>query len=66
MACDICGKTGVPLEPLLEDYQTDDIKDLCGPCAKSVNTHLWKLRAMSQKMNCVWLKSFMRTLKGQR
>jgi len=28
MACDICGKGGVYLEPLREEYQTEEIKDL--------------------------------------
>jgi len=65
MACDICGKTGVHLEDLNAEYRTDDIQNICGDCSKSVNDHLWKLRVMSQKMNCVWLKKFMRTIKGQ-
>jgi len=59
MACDICGKTGTTLDDLIEQYKTDKIEQLCPGCMKQVNDHLWKLRAMSNKMNTTWLKSFM-------
>ena len=64
MTCDICKKTGTELEPLLEIYQTEDIKSLCPKCSKITNDHLWKVRRMANKMTSSLLKRFMQTLKG--
>ena len=64
MACDICGKTGTTLEDLLDQYQTDDIKQICPECANDVNAHLRKLRKVTNQMNRIWLKRFMRNKKG--
>jgi len=63
MACDICGKTGVDLEDIKSEYQTDDIKQICSPCVKKINDHIWKLRKMTNKMNESWTKRFMDALK---
>ena len=63
MACDICGKPVGFAETLTERYATEDIKELCAPCMKAVNDHLWKLRAMSNKMNESFLKQFMQNLR---
>ena len=63
MACDICGKTGTFLVPLLSLYQTDDIKEICSECEKKVNDHLWKMKEMSTKMNTNFLIRFMENWK---
>ena len=60
MACDICDKKVTPLEDIVPDYQTKDIKCVCAECASRVNDHLWKLRAMSRKQENVFLKLFMK------
>ncbi len=63
MACDICGKPAGNPETLVERYATEDIKEICSSCMKQVNDHLWKLRAMSNKMNESFLKQFMQNLR---
>jgi hypothetical protein len=59
MACDICGKTGVQLEDLMEQYQTKDIKQICSDCSSDVNKHLDKLRSMTFGIMRTWLKKYM-------
>lgn len=59
MACDVCGKTGVDLDCLLDEFQTGDIKQVCSGCGKEVNDHLWKLRELTRKANASFLKRFM-------
>lgn len=59
MACDICGKTGTSLIDLLSIYETPEIKQICPKCESDVNTHLGKLKRMTNKMNRSWLKRFM-------
>lgn len=44
MACDLCGRTGIPLGPLLDIYQTPQIKSICDSCGHEVNKHLRKLQ----------------------
>lgn len=63
MACDICGKTGTTLVPLLDSYRTDAIKDICPSCEEMVNDHLWKLKDMSSKMYTNFFKRFMENCK---
>ena len=59
MACDICGKKGCSLVQLYTQYQTDDIKDICGDCERDVNNHLWKIRSLNQGILERFLKRFM-------
>ena len=66
MACDICGKTGTGLESLNDQFQTDDIKEICPRCARDVNDHLWKIRALTSNILRIWLKRFMEERKGKR
>jgi len=63
MACDICGKTGVPLQQLTAQYQTDKISDLCYGCMKETNNTLYKVRSMTHKLNCTFVQRFMIELK---
>lgn len=63
MACDICGKTGESLNSLLSFYQTEKIKDICSECLSKVNSHLYELKAMSNKMNESFLRRFMENWK---
>lgn len=60
MACDICGKTGVQLEPLLEPYQTKQIKDICPDCSRIVGNKNSALMTLMQKMRAALLVRFMR------
>jgi hypothetical protein len=59
MACDICGKTGVSLENLNDQYQTSDIKSICSECSLIVNDKLWKIRKLSMNIVERSLISFM-------
>ena len=63
MACDICGKTGVPLQQLITQYQTDKISDLCSECMNETNEALGKIRSMTQKLNYTFVQRFMLVLK---
>lgn len=63
MACDICGKTGVPLQQLTAQYQTDKISDLCDGCVKETNDTLGKVRSLTQKLNYTFVQRFMIELK---
>lgn len=62
MSCDICGKvcgyTEV-LVPLLEGYQTDEIKQICSKCESNVNRHLFKLKNLSDGWVRLMLKMWM-------
>ena len=59
MACDMCGKTGVSLEQLKSEYQTDKISDLCSDCIRLTNKHLWEVRKLSAKFNQNAIQRFM-------
>lgn len=59
MACDTCGKTGVDLESVMPDYQTDDIKQICRSCNQLISDHRWKVRRMQNIMLFGMVKGFM-------
>ena len=63
MACDICDKKGTSLIDLVPKYQTKHIKCVCNECGAMINDHLWKLKAMSQKQENIFLKLFMKERK---
>jgi len=63
MSCDICGKNGVYLDVLREEYQTEEIKDLCPDCMQIVNDHLWKIKKIQIKMTQSLLKQFLSLLR---
>lgn len=65
MACDTCGKTGKPIDNILEIYQTDEIKQICDDCARTVNKHLHKLQRMTGLIQRDLLRSFLRRLRGE-
>ena len=64
MACDICGKVGTRLVDLHKEYQTTEIKQICPECEKVVNDTLWKIRAVTMKMNTSLIVRFMNKLRG--
>lgn len=66
MACDICGKTGTVLESLNNQYQTEQIKEICPDCTRDVNNHLWDIRKLTQNILEVWLKRFMENRRAKR
>jgi len=63
MACDICGKTGVPLQQLTDTYKTAKINDLCDDCMRDVNKALSDIRSMTYKMNTSLTQRFMNVMK---
>ena len=65
MACDICGKVGVPLNPLRDIYQTKDIHDMCNDCEKVINKQLSVLQSSTAKTQQALLKRFMTVLSGK-
>lgn len=65
MACDICGKTGVHLEKLRDEYRTDEVSDLCSGCMRITNDNLWKTRSLAHKMTQSLVKRFMMELRGK-
>lgn len=63
MACDICGSSEKTLVDLKDQYKTDHIKQICPDCERIINDHLWKIRAVTTKINQSLLKRFMEVLK---
>jgi len=59
MACDICSKSGVPVESLLEAYQSREIRYVCTECASVINAKNSSLLSMVLKMKADLLKRFM-------
>lgn len=66
MACDICGKTGTPLNDLRNIYQTEDIKVLCPTCESIVNKKHEQIRKWAFEILARLLKQFMRVRKAQK
>ena len=65
MACDICKENGKTLVDLRTEYQTENVKQICPECEKTINDHLWKIRAVTTKMNQSLLKRFMEAMKAR-
>lgn len=65
MACDVCGKTGTPLEDLLKPYQTDDIKAVCPECEEIINEQHSKLTDAVYKIRAEWLKRFIQNMRSR-
>lgn len=63
MACDICGENGKPLVDLLPAYQTEKVKQICPECEKTINNQLWKIRAVTAKINQSLVQRFMTSMK---
>ena len=59
MACDICGETGTELSPLLDSYQTKEIKAVCPDCLKVINKELWKIKELTNNIRESLFKRFM-------
>jgi diphthamide synthase (EF-2-diphthine--ammonia ligase) len=66
MACDICGKVGESLEMLNSEYQTKNIQNICSECARDVNEHLWKIRAMNMTILQKFVVRFMEERKSKK
>ena len=65
MACDICSSNEKTLVDLRTEYQTENVKQICPACEKTINDHLWKIRAVTTKMNQSLLKRFMEAMKAR-
>lgn len=63
MACDLCGKVGVSLNPLNEPYKTEKVADICRGCEKLVNDQLWKIKVATTKVQAGLLKRFIANLR---
>ena len=59
MACDVCGKTGTELVPLLETYRTPEIAAICPECRNVVDSQLRKIRSMTHRILSALIKRFM-------
>jgi hypothetical protein len=44
MACDLCGKKGVALIDLREQYKTEDVAAICPDCERIINKQLRKVQ----------------------
>lgn len=66
MACDICGKTGVPLVDLMDSYKTSEIAQICPECEKVVNVRLAKIKTVTHNIAADLIKRFMSVLRGSR
>lgn len=63
MACDICGKTDVPLVSLLDTYKTNDIAQICYDCETIVNKKQRSVHNMTMRICSDLVKRFMRERK---
>lgn len=44
--------------PLVSEYQTDEIKDVCGQCLYEMNQHLAAVQKLQRKILFNWMKRF--------
>jgi hypothetical protein len=58
MACDMCGKKGVDLATLSERYKTKDVQSICSSCDRILNSHLHKMRAVTDGLLKTMMKRF--------
>ena len=65
MSCDICGKVGTELVPLLESYKTPEIAAICPECRDVVDRQLRKVKCMTYRIRDALLKRFMTERKGK-
>ncbi len=63
MSCDMCGKKGVELAPLMESYKTDDIQCICTECNVEVAKAQDKIRKITNGLFFGGVKRFMRNRK---
>lgn len=64
--CDICHKETRDLADLREGYKTDDVQQICRTCERSVNDHLWKIRAVTDGFLKTAIKRFMENRRTQK
>ena len=65
MACDICSGNEKSLVDLRDEYKTENVRQICPSCEKVINDHLWKIRAVTTKINQSLLKRFMEAMKAR-
>ena len=63
MACDICGSNKESLTDLKPEYHTGTIKQVCSPCLKILNDHLWAVRKLESQVTKSWFQRFMENLR---
>lgn len=63
MACDICGDNNGSLTDLKSEYQTDKIKQVCSPCLRILNDHMWAVRRLENRVTKTWFQRFMENLR---
>lgn len=60
MSCDACKKVTTKLIELRSDYQTDDMKMICHECERSINSHLDKVRSVTNNIFKSLVKNFLK------
>ena len=58
MSCDICGAKGKQLTPLLDQYKSAEIQDVCPECEKILNDHNSKLLTAAMNIKRNWMRRF--------
>lgn len=66
MACDMCGKRGVGLVILNDGYQTDEVKDICRECEKSLERHLSRMLRQTDGILRTFMKRFVMNKREER
>lgn len=62
MACDLCGKAHVELEPVNEIFRTDDVQMICPSCATMANKQISKIRQSTSVLMRNLVKEYMSNL----
>lgn len=63
MACDICGRTGIPLVDIRVEYQTPTIVSICSHCNKLVSDHMSEVKGEHSKLLQESTKLFMQSIR---
>jgi hypothetical protein len=64
MACDLCGKVGVEMVDLRDQYKSELIAQVCDPCRKELDAQLWKIRGVATKWTDGIFKRWMHNRKA--
>ena len=65
ITCDICNEHPSAIVDLKQQYQTEDIKQICPSCEKVINKQLGKMHQLAAEMNQSLIKRFMAVSKGE-
>lgn len=63
MACDTCGRTGLPLVDLLSIYQTARVKQVCRECEDVINRQLHNAQEVTSKIQRSLMTRFLDNLR---